>query len=234
VLDIDLGRALVFFLFAFVVLPVGLAAVAVGAIAWLVRNATRRLAVGVYVMLACALITPAPVVWGDDHLGFASSQALEGYGALLWIVGATTTVHSLAWLMNRRQATLLALGLTVAAIVLCAGVLASAGAAVGLALIPPLGTLGVLLALGCLKHRLAPVAAAPDWPLAAGAGATCACVMAAYVYLRGPQAFGPHASGMDLALLGVLACLPVLGLARMRTLRPRSAASHAAPDEQDG
>jgi len=92
-------------------------------------------------------------------------------------------------------------------------------AAVGLALIPAAGSVEVLLALSWLAHRVAGVTSALDWRWAAGAGAACACAMAAYVYLRGPQAFGSQASGMDLALLGMLAWLPVVVLARLRTPR---------------
>jgi hypothetical protein len=88
VLDIDLAPGLLFFVLVFIALPIGLAALASGAIVRLVRNPTRRLAVGTYVMLVCAFVTPAPIVWGDDHLGFTPSQAFEGYGALFWIVGA--------------------------------------------------------------------------------------------------------------------------------------------------
>jgi hypothetical protein len=229
VLDIDLGQGLVSFVLVFIALPVALAGVATAAIVRLVRNATRRRAVGVYVMLVCVLVTPAPILWGDDHLGFRSSQALEGYGALVWTVGVTTTLHSLTWVVKRRQAFLLAVGI-IDAIVLCGWVLAGIGAAVGLALIPAVGTLEVLLALGWLAHRRALVASATDWRWAAVAAATCACAMAAYVYLRGPQAFGPQASGMDLSLLALLACLPVVVLARLRTLTARPPASPATFD----
>jgi hypothetical protein len=118
----------------------------------------------------------------------------------------------------------------VAAIVLCGWVLVGIGAAVGLALIHAVGTLEVLLAMGWLAHRLGLVASAIDWRWAAGVGATCGCAMAAYVYLRGPQAFGPQASGMDLALLAALAWLPVVVLARLRTLTARPPASPAKLD----
>jgi hypothetical protein len=215
VLDIDLGQALGFFLLVFIALPVALTALATAALVRLVRNATRRLAVGVYVMLACALVTPAPIVWGDDHLGFTSSQALEGYAALFWTVGAITTLDSLTSVVKRRQALGLALGIIFATIVLCGWVLGGLGAAVGLALIPAVGTLEVLFALGWLARRLGPVPAAIDWRWAAAAGVTCACALAAYVYVRGPQALGPQASGMDLALLAVLGWLPVVVLARL-------------------
>jgi hypothetical protein len=221
VLDIDLGPGLAFFLLVFIALPIVLAAVATTAILRLVRNATTRLAVGIYVMLVCAFVAPAPILWGDDHLGFTSSQALEGYAALFWTVGAIATLDSLTSVVKRRQVLALACGLIVAAILLCGWVLSGMGAALGLALIPAVGTLEVLLALGVLAHRLAGVASAVDWRWAAGAGATCACAMAAYVYLRGPQAFGSQASGMDLALLAVFACLPVVVLARLRTLAAR-------------
>jgi hypothetical protein len=221
VLDIDLGPALLLFLLLFGVLPLALATAATVAIVRLVPDATKRLAVGVYVMLVCALVTPAPIVWGDDHLGFPSSQALESYGALFWAFGAIITLDSLTAVLKRRQALVLASALIVAVIVLCGWVLAGFGAAVGLALIPALGSVEVLLALGWLAHRVAGVTSALDWRSAAVAAATCACAMAAYVYLRGPQAFGSQASGMDLALLGVLAWLPVLVLARLRTLTPR-------------
>jgi len=218
VLDIDLGHGLVFFLLVFIALPVVLAAVATVAIVRLVRNATRRLAVGVYLMLVCALVAPAPIWWADDHLGFTSSQAVEGYGALFWIVGAIAALDSLTWVVTRRQALALALGVFTT-VALCGWVLAGIGAAVGLALIPALGTLEVLLALGWLARRLAPVPVAIDWRWATGAGATCACAMTAYVYLRGPHAFGSQARGMDLALLAVLAWLPVVVLARLPTGR---------------
>jgi hypothetical protein len=214
----------------FVVPPLAVAAVATAAIVRLVRDTTRRLAIGLYMMLAGVVVTPAPIVWGDDHLGFPSSQALESYGALFWAVGTITTLASLTGALKRRQALVLAFGLIVAAIVLCGWVLVGVGTGVRLALMPTVGTLEVLVALGWLAHRLAPIASGIDWPRTAGAGATCACALAAYIYLRGQQAFGSQANGLDLALLAVLAWLPVLVLARLRALtaRPpaRSAKSH--------
>lgn len=214
-LDIDLGPALFAFLLAFVATPIGLAAVATVAIVRLARNATTRLAIGMYVMLVCAFVTPAPIVWGDDHLGFTSSQALEGYGALFWSVGAVATLDSLTGVLKRRQVLVLAFGLIVAASVLCGLVVGGTDAALGLALLPAVGTVEVLLALWWLAHRVAGVAAALDWRWAVGTGAFCACAMGAYVYLRGPQAFGSQASATDLALLAVSVCLPVVPLARV-------------------
>jgi len=221
VLDIDLGPALLLFLLLFVVLPLAVATAATVAIVRLVRDATKRLAVGVYVMLVCALVTPAPILWGDDHLGFTSSQALEAYGALFWAVGAISTLDGLTGIMKRRQVLVLAFALIVAATSFGGWLVGGVDAAVGLALIPAAGSVEVLLALSWLAHRVAGVTSALDWRWAAGAGAACACAMAAYVYLRGPQAFGSQASGMDLALLGVLAWLPVVVLARLRTHTPR-------------
>ena len=230
-LDIDIGPALLQALLVFIVLPLAVAAVATAATVRLVRDTTRRLAIGLYMMLAGVLVTPAPIVWGDDHLGFPSSQALESYGALFWAVGAITSLDSLTGALKRRQALVLAFGLIVAAIVLCGWVLVGIGTGVRLALMPAVGTLEVLLALGWLAHQRALVGSAIDWRRAAGAGATCACAMAAYVYLRGPQAFGSQASGVDLALLALLACLPVVGLARVRALtaRPLVATSEISP-----
>jgi hypothetical protein len=199
------------FVLVFIALPIGLAALASGTIVRFVRNPTRRLAVGTYVMLVCAFVTPAPIVWGDDHLGFTSSQALEGYGALFWIVGAVASLDVLTGVMKRRQVLALAFGLILATILIGGWALAGVGAALGLALIPGIGALEVLLALGWLARPLAGVASASAWWWSAGAGATFACAIALYVYLRGPQAFGAHASAMDLGQLAVVVWLPVLG-----------------------
>jgi hypothetical protein len=221
VLDIDLGQALLRFLLVAVVLPLAVAALATVAIVRLVRDATTRLAVGIYLMLGAVLISPAPVVWRDDHLGFTSSQVLAGFGALEWAVGAIVTLGTLTCVTTRRQTLVLAVCLVSAPVLLSGWALAGFGAAVGLALIPVLGTLEVVLVVGWLAHRRASVASTIDWRWGAGVGAACACVLAAYVYLRGQQAFNSQASAMHLALLGVLACLPVFVLACLRTLPPR-------------
>jgi hypothetical protein len=225
VLDIDIGPGLVFFLLVFIAIPIALAAAATRAIVRLIRNRTRRLAVGIYVMLVCAAVTPAPILWGDDHLGFASSQALEGYGALFWAVGTFVTMHSLSGVMQRRQLVLVPFGLIVGAIVLSGLAVGGVGAGVGLSLIPVAGTVEVLLAFGWLTHRGAGAASPMNWRLAAAAGTMCACAVAAYVYLRGPQAFGSQASGMDFALLVVLAWLPIVVLAGLRTFAARPPAA---------
>jgi hypothetical protein len=230
VLDIDLVPGLVSFVLVFIALPIGLVALASAAIVRVVRNPTRRLAVGTYVMLVCALVAPAPIVWGDDHLGFTSSQALEGYGALFWIVGAVVSLGGLTGAMKRRQVLVLAFGLILAAILVGVWVLAGIGPALGLALIPAVGALEVLLALAWCARRLAGVASASAWWCAAGAGATFACALALYVYVRGPQVFGAHASAMDLGQLAVLVCLPVLVLARLRTLAARPTALPSKPE----
>lgn len=162
-LDIDLGPGLVSFFLVFILLPVALAAVATTAMVRLIRNATRQLAVGVYVMLSCTLLAPAPMLWGDDHLGFTSSQAFEGYVALFWIVGAITTLQSLTLVLKRRLRLGLALGIIIATIVLCGLVLGGIGVAVTLVLMPTLGTIEVLLAIVWLAHRLAQGSAAIDW-----------------------------------------------------------------------
>jgi hypothetical protein len=178
-------------------------------------------------MLVCALATPAPIVWGDDHLGFTTSQAIAGYGALFWTLGAVTTLDSLVGVITRRQALGLAFGISAAAIMLGVWVVSSGGTALGLALIPGVGTVEVVVALGWLAHRHAAVALAMDWRSAATAGATCACAVAACVYLPGPRIFDSRSSGMDLAVVAVLAWLPVVVLARLRTLhaRPRPSTS---------
>jgi hypothetical protein len=209
-LDIDLGPRLVTVALVFIAVPVVLVAVASAAIVRLVRDSTRRLAVGVYVMLVCALVAPAPVLWGDDHLGFASSQAIEGYSALFWMLGAFITVDVLRRFVKLGAAAVLPLGVVVVAIT-CWWALTRVSAGVGLALVLAVGTLGALLAVGALTHRLAP---AVNWRLAIVTGAACACAIAVYVYLRGATAFGAEASWIDLITLGVLACVPVLVLAR--------------------
>ncbi|HEY3058125.1 MAG TPA: hypothetical protein VGL99_04030 [Chloroflexota bacterium] len=219
-LDIDLGPALRSFLLLFVVLPLAVAIAATIAIERLVRDATRRLSIAMYVMLVCALVAPAPVLWRDDHLGLMSSQALTGYGALFWTVGALVAVDSLTGVVKRRQVLVLTLA---APLVLGAWVLGGTGAGLGLALIPTVGTLTVVLVLGWLDQRSARSSSAMNWPWAAGVGAICACVIAGYVYLRGPQVFGAQASATDLALLGVLACLPIVVLARFAHPPRRSA-----------
>ncbi len=84
----------------FVVLPLSLSVVASAGIARLVRNTIRRFAIGLYITLAGLALTPAPIVWGDEHLGLTSSQALEGYGVLFWIVGAVVSVASMAGVAN--------------------------------------------------------------------------------------------------------------------------------------
>jgi hypothetical protein len=217
VLDIDLVPGLVFFVLLFIALPIGLVALASAAIVRVVQNPTRRLGIGTYVLLVCAFVAPAPIVWGDDHLGFTSSQAFEGYGALFWIVGAVASLDGLTGAMKRRQVLVLAFGLILAAILIGVWALAGIGGALGLALIPAVGAVEVLVALGWLARRLVGVASASDWWWAAGAGATFACGIALYVYVRGPQVFGAHASAMDLGQLAVLVWLPVLVLARLRT-----------------
>jgi len=152
VLDIDLGQGLLFFLLVFVALPVAVGALATIAIVRLVRNAARRRAIGVSAIVVCALVTPAPILWGDDHLGFTASQAVEGYGVLVWIVGAITALSSLPSSVVRRRAPVLAVGIVAGAAV-CAWALVGIGAAVGLALIPTLGTLEVLVAIGWLARQ---------------------------------------------------------------------------------
>jgi hypothetical protein len=224
VLDIDLGPRLVFFLLVFIALPLVLAALVGVAIVHLVRNPTRRLAVGIYVMLVCAAVAPAPILWGDDQLGLTSSQALEGYGALFWAVGALVTMYSLSEVLQWRQLLVSGFGLIIVAVVLSGFVQRSLGAAVGLSLIPAVGTVEVLLAFGWLAHRGAGAASALDWRQSAAAAAAAAFAIAAYVYVRGPQSLGLQASGVDFALLAVVVWLPVVVLARLRTLAARAPA----------
>jgi hypothetical protein len=125
---------------------------------------------------------------------------------------------------KRRQVLVPALGVIMAALLIGGWALAGLGAALGLALIPGIGTLEVLLTLGWLTRRPAGAASASTWWWAAGAGATFACAIALYVYLRGPQAFGAHASAMDLGQVAVVVWLPVFALARLRTLAARQPA----------
>ena len=223
-LDIDLGLRLVSFVLLFIALPILLAAVASAAIGRRIRNATTKLAIGMYLMLVCAFVTPAPILWGDDHLGFPSTQALEGYGALFWAVGAIATLDSLSGVIRRRELLGLACGLIAAALLVCGWVGSIIGPGAGLALVPAAGTLAVLLALTLLVRRQAGLAATINWQWATRASTACAAAMAAYVYLRGPQAFGPRASELDLALLGILAWVPVIVLARWRTPESQSEA----------
>lgn len=173
-LDIDLGQALVSSLLVFVILPLTVAVIATAAIVRLVRNTTRRLAVGLYIMVASVLVTPAPLVWGDVHLAFITSQLLEGYGVLFWMVGAATAVASLVEVLKHRHTVALAVFVIFGAIVLGGRVLSGTVAtllwsttafgyacagdcgdgtpvgveqAVSLALIPLVGTLAVLLVI---------------------------------------------------------------------------------------
>jgi hypothetical protein len=233
VLDVDLGPALVFVLVVSIALPATFAVAATAALARFVRNATRRLAIGLYVMLVCMLLGPAPLVWGDDHLGFTSSQAFEGYAALSWIVGAITTLDSFAGVLasGRRHALGLAFGIVLSTALVSGWVLVGSSPALGLALVPALGTLQVLLAVAWLANRRTPVASPAGFRPAAIAAATCACAMAAYVYLRGPRVLGSAASAMDLGMVAVLAWLPVVVLGRLRTLKPRTPVPPTKVDE---
>ena len=215
-LDVDLGPALVFFVVVFVALPIGVAGVATAGILNLIRNPTRRLAVGTYVMLVCTAAAPAPIVWGDNHLGFASSQALEGFSALFWIVGAISSVGALSGVIKRRHVLLLDFGLTLTALLICGWALGGIGPAFSLAFVPAVGTIELLLVLTWLAHRFPGVASAIDWRWAATVGLTSAATIAAYVYLRGPQAFGAQANAMDLLLLAMVVWLPVPALARLQ------------------
>ena len=221
--DIDLGPRLVSFVLLFVALPILLAVVASAAIGRRIRNATTKLAIGMYLMLVCALVSPAPILWGDDHLGFPSTQALQGYGMLVWAVGAIATLDSLSGIIRRRELLGLACGLIAAALLACGWVASIIGPGAGLALVPAAGTL-VLLALTLVVRRQAGLASRINWQWATRASTACAAAMAAYVYLRGPQAFGPRASELDLALLGILAWVPVIVLARWRTPESQSEA----------
>jgi hypothetical protein len=230
VLDIDLGPGLVFFLLVFIAIPIALAALATAAIMRLTRNRTRRLAVGIYVMLVCAAVAPAPILWGDDHLGFTSSQAFEGYGALFWAVGTFLTMQSLSGVMQRRQLVLVPFGLVVGAIVLSGLAVGGVGAGVGLSLIPVAGSVEVLLAFGWLTHRGAGAALPMNWRLATAAGTLCAFAVAASVYLGGPQAFGSQASVMDFALLVVVAWLPIVVFAGSRIFAARPPAASSKSD----
>ena len=161
--DIDLGPRLVSFVLLFVALPILLAVVASAAIGRRIRNATTKLAIGMYLMLVCALVSPAPILWGDDHLGFPSTQALQGYGMLVWAVGAIATLDSLSGIIRRRELLGLACGLIAAALLACGWVASIIGPGAGLALVPAAGTLGPACAhvggppsgWACFKDQLA-------------------------------------------------------------------------------
>jgi hypothetical protein len=224
VLDIDLGPRLVSFVLLFVALPILLAGAASAAIGRRIRNATTKLAIGMYMMLVCAFVTPAPIFWGDDHLGFPSTQALQGYATLFWAVGAIATLDSLSGVIRRRELLGVACGVIAAALLVCGWLGTIVGPAVGLALVPAAGTLAVLLALTLLARRDAGPAARVNWPWATRSSTASAAAMAVYVYLRGPQAFGPRASELDLVLLGILACVPVIVLAGWHSLASQSKA----------
>ena len=204
-------------------------AVSTATIVWLVRNATRRLAIGLYVMLVCALVTPAPIVWGDDHLGFAPSQAVAGYGCCSGLWARSRPWNGLVGAITRRLALGLTFGICVVAIMLgVCWVVSSGGPALGLALSSGVGTVAVL-ALGWLAHRHAAVASALDWRSAATAGATCVAV-AACVYLPGPRNSSTPGRAAWISRLWQcwrrcrLSCSPVCGRSTLRHDHPSARA----------
>lgn len=248
-LDIDLGQELVSFVLVFVALPTVWALVVIAAIVRLVRNATRRLAIGLYLMLASTFIAPAPLIWGDQHLGLPSSQALEGYSVLFWAIGAASATASLESAFRWRQLATLAVGLILGAIVLggwllsgalatavwnstasasgctppeCGAIPIGARLAAALAVIPLIGTAEVLLACGWLVHR---IGLAIDWGWAMLVAASAAVLLVAYVYLRAPDPLASPARGLDLVVLPFTLSF-VLAVLRTPASRPHRSSRH--------
>ena len=90
-----------------------------------------------------------------------------------------------------------------------------------------------LSAIGCADKTFSRASGTPgiSRPLTASLRPSCRLrvtfAVAASVYLGGPQAFGSQASVMDFALLVVVAWLPIVVLAGLRTFaaRPPAASS---------
>jgi len=192
-------------------------------------------------------VAPAPIIWGDQHLGLPSSQALEGYSVLFWAVGAASATASLETGFTRRQLTALGVGFILAAIVLggwllagpvaaalwnttapaaactrqdCGGAPIGVLLAVALALIPFVGTAEVLFACGWLAPR---IGLTIGWGWAMPVAVVAALLVAGYVYVRAPDPLASPARGLDLALLPFV---PLLVLAALRTPAPRA---HRSP-----
>jgi hypothetical protein len=222
-------------LVVFAVLPLAVVGLSVSAVLRLAREPTSRLGIGIYLMLTGLLVTSAPIVWGDVHLGLPGSQVLEVYGTTTWAAGAVLTIASLSDRLRRGQSVAVALGCIVGAIAIggwalsgpsatllwslsadrfpcvatdCAEVPAGVTQAVALALIPMVGTVELALVLSWLRRRLRPNI---DWARASLGGLGLASVLGVYMYTRGPSLSTSPTTGLDLLLL---ACVSVLVLAR--------------------
>jgi len=232
--DVDIGPALWLSLVLFAVLPLATAALSVTAVIRLVLDPTSRLAIGGYLMLTSVLVTPAPILWGDVHLGFKSSQALEIYGNVAWAAGAVVFITGLANRLRQGQQLAMVLGCILAAIIGawalsgpsaalvwsgaagrypctgadCADVPTGVRQAVALALIPLVGTVVVAVLFAWLQARVHP---STDLPRASLAGVVLALITGAYVYVRGPALASSPTYGVDLLVMAGLCVLVLCG-----------------------